>query len=64
MLDYINQLDANVLNDAGSISHKKAVEKTKLEYEKYQMKELSPIEKEYLNPINEINKIVENLNNN
>ncbi len=38
MKDYINQLDkilnsldAKVLNDAGSISHKKAIEKAKLE---------------------------------
>lgn len=69
MLDYINQLDkilnsldANVLNNAGSISHKKAVEKAKLEYEKYQIKELSPIEKEYLNSINKINKIAEKIN--
>lgn len=68
MKDYINQLDkilksldANVLNHAGSISHKKAVEKAKLEYEKYQIKELSPIEKEYLNSINKINEIVEKL---
>lgn len=69
MLDYINQLDkilnsldANVLKDAGSISHKKAMEKAKLEYEKYQIKELSPIEKEYLNSISKINEIAEKLN--
>ncbi len=64
MKDYLNQLDkmlnslnANILNNAGSISHKKAVEKAKLEYKKYQIKELSPIEKEYLNSIKNINKI-------
>ena len=68
MLDYINQLDkilnsldANVLNNAGSISLK-AIEKAKLEYEKYQIKELSPIEKEYLKSINKINEIAEKLN--
>lgn len=68
MLDYINQLDkilnsldANVLMNAGKISHKEAVEKAKLEYKKYQVKELSSIEKEYLNSINKINKIVEKL---
>lgn len=56
MLDYINQLDkilnslaAKVLKDTGKISHKEVVEKAKIEYEKYQIKELSPIEKEYLN---------------
>lgn len=71
MKDYINQLDkilnsldANVLKNAGSISHKKAVEKAKFEYEKYQVKELSPIEKEYLNSINKISELAENLNKN
>ena len=29
----------------------------KIEYKKYQVKELSPIEKEYLKSINDINKI-------
>lgn len=68
MRDYIKQLDkildsldANVLDNSGSISHKKATEKAKLEYEKYQIKELSSIEKEYLNSINKINKVVEKL---
>lgn len=71
MLDYINQLDkilnsldANVLNNVGSISHKKAIEKAKLEYKKYQIKELSPIEKEYIKSINKINKIAEKINKN
>lgn len=71
MRDYIKQLDkildsldANVLMSAGKISHKEAVEKAKLEYEKYQIKELSPIEKEYLNSINKINKIADKLNKN
>lgn len=71
MKDYINQLDkilnsldANVLNGAGSISHRKAIEKAKLEYEKYQIKELSPIEKEYLNSINKINEIADKLSKN
>lgn len=66
MKDYINQLDkilnsleTNVLKTAGSVSHKKTLEKAKLEYEKYQIKELSPIEKEYLNSIYKINKIAE-----
>lgn len=68
MRDYINQLDkilnsldAEVLTSPGKISHKKAVEKAKTEYEKYQIKELSPIEKEYLNSIDKINQIVESL---
>lgn len=68
MRDYINQLDkilnsldAEVLTSPGKISHKKAVEKAKIEYEKYQIKELSPIEKEYLNFIDKINQIAESL---
>lgn len=69
MQDYINQLDkilnsldANVLMNAGKISHKEAIEKAKLEYGKYQIKELTPIEKEYLKSINEIKETVEKLN--
>ena len=42
-------------------SAQKAIEKAKTEYEKYQVKELSPIEKEYLNSINKINQIAESL---
>ena len=68
MKDYINQLDkilssldAKVLTNAGTVSHKEAIDKAKLEYQKYQIKELSPIEKEYLNSINSISKIVERL---
>ena len=68
MKDYINQLDkilssldTKVLTNAGTVSHKEAIEKAKSEYEKYQIKELSPIEKEYLNSINKINQIAESL---
>lgn len=64
MKDYINQLDkilksldADILTNAGEISHEMAMEKAKIEYKKYQVKELSPIEKEYLKSINDINKI-------
>lgn len=71
MKDYINQLDkildsldANILMSAGKISRKKALEKAKLEYKKYQIKELSPIEREYLNSINKINEIADKLNKN
>lgn len=71
MKDYINQLDkilnslnAEVLTNSGKISHKKAMEKAKIEYEKYQIKELTPIEKEYLNSINKLNQIAESLDKN
>ena len=65
MQDYINQLDkilssvdAKVLNNAEKISHQKAIEKAKKEYNKYQIKELTPIEKEYLNSIKRISEKV------
>ncbi len=68
MKDYISQLDkilssldTKVLTNAGTVSHKEAFEKAKIEYQKYQIKELSPIEKEYLNSINKINQIAESL---
>lgn len=58
----MNSLDVKVLTNSGKISHKDAINKARIEYRKYQVKELSSIEKEYLNSINEINRIVENLN--
>lgn len=68
MQDYINQLDkilnsldANILFDAGKINHKKAVKKAKVEYKKYQIKELNSIEKEYLKSINRINEIAKEI---
>jgi len=71
MKDYINQLDkilnsldVHVLKSAGKISHKDAIEKAKIEYKKYQIKELTPIEKEYLNSINNMKKLAEKINNN
>lgn len=58
MKDYINQLDkilnsldADILSNAGSVSHRDAIEKAKEEYKKFQIKELTPIEREYLNTI-------------
>ena len=70
MKDYINQLDkilnsidAKVLKNSGSISHKDAIDKAKTKKKKYQVKELSFIEKEYLNSINKINEIAKSLDN-
>ena len=67
MEDYIKQLDMilsstgeKVLTDAGSISHKNAIEKAKLEYKKYQVKTISPVEKEYLNTLKGIRDKIEN----
>lgn len=63
MKDYLRQLDnilksidAKVLDNAGTISHKNAIDKAKEEYKKYQVKEFKLIELEYLNSIKEINK--------
>lgn len=67
MEDYIKQLDMilsstgeKVLMGAGSISHKKAIEKAKNEYKKYQVKTISPVEKEYLNTLKGIRDKIEN----
>ena len=66
MEDYIKQLDKilfstgeKLLIGAGSISHNQAIEKAKSEYRKYQVKTISPVEKEYLNALKEINSKVE-----
>jgi hypothetical protein len=70
MKDYINQLDkilssldTDILIDSGKVSHKEALAKAKKEYKKYQTKELSSIEKEYLKSIYNINKFVDSINN-
>ena len=61
MEDYIKQLDMilsstgeKLLIGAGTISHDKAIEKAKSEYRKYQVKTISPVEKEYLKTLKEI----------
>ena len=66
MKDYIKQLDMilsstgeKMLNGSGSISHKKAIQKAKAEYRKYQVNTISPVEEEYLNTIKEINNKIE-----
>lgn len=58
MSDYVKHLDVilastgeKVLDNAGKISHKQAMDKATAEYRKYQVKELSPVEKEYLSTI-------------
>ncbi len=55
---------ANILMNVGKISHKEVIKKAKLEYDKYQIKEISPIEREYLNSINKINNIADKLSKN
>ena len=65
MEDYIKHLDMilsstgeKLLTGAGKISHDKALEKAKAEYKKYQVKTISPVEREYLETLKAIsNKI-------
>ena len=71
MSDYINQLDkilssldTKILTNSGTVSHKNAIDKAKEEYKKYQVKELTSIEKEYLNSIKNLGEIVENVDRN
>ena len=63
MKDYIKQLDdiltstgEKLLHDAGSISHMQALDKAKSEYKKFQTKNLSPVEKSYLENIKALQK--------
>lgn len=69
MEDYIKQLDMilsstgeKLLIGAGSISHNQAIEKAKSEYKKYQIKTISPVEREHLNSLKEINSKIEKKN--
>ena len=64
MSDYVETLDnilkstgENVLKDAGKISHKQAMEKALFEYRQYHTENLSPVEKDYLAEIKQIEKI-------
>lgn len=63
MKDYIAQLDAvltsggrELLPNAGSVSHKAALEKAKAEYRKYQEQTLSPVEEAYLETVKGLEK--------
>lgn len=62
MSDYVQQLDGilsstgeTLLNGAGSISHKQAMEKAEQEYRLFQIRELSPVERAYLDTIKTLN---------
>ena len=66
MADYIRELDnilqstgRKLLSDAGKISHENATEKATLEYRKYKVKNLSEVEKAYLDTIKTVQKKVE-----
>ena len=58
MSDYVEHLDnvlkttgEKLLQGAGTISHAQAIEKATVEYRKYQVQNLSPVEEEYLESI-------------
>ncbi len=66
MEDYIKQLDiilsstgGKVLVGAGRVSHNQAIKKAKLEYKKYQVKTISPVEEEYLKSLKQISSEIE-----
>lgn len=63
MSDYVQQLDKvlsstgeQVLQGAGKISHKQAMEKAEAEYRKYQVQTLTPVEEAYLDTVRKIEK--------
>ncbi len=66
MADWVAELDKfaenygkGVLKNAGTISHKQAIEKATKEYKQFQVKTLSPVEESYLENIKGIQKQVE-----
>src|SRR3989339_805548 len=66
MKDWVAELDKftemygkGKLENAGKVSHEKAIEKAEKEYSKYQVKTLSPVEKEYLETILTLQKKIE-----
>ena len=65
MSDYVKQLDLvlasgnrKLLEGAGSVSHKQALEKAKAEYKKYQVATMTSVEKAYLESIKSVSKEV------
>jgi hypothetical protein len=67
MKDWIAELDKfsetygkGVLENSGKISHEKALKKAEKEYKKYQVKTLSPVEKDYLETIKNVQKKFKN----
>lgn len=67
MKDYIKNLDAilsstgeKVLENSGKISHKQAIDKAIAEYRKYQVKTLSPVERDYFRTVKALDKKARN----
>ena len=74
MSDYVQQLDSilsstsldgqtPVLQGAGKISHKQAMEKAEAEYRKFQVQALSPVEEAYLDTVKTLEKEVKGKSN-
>ncbi len=68
MSDYVQQLDnilsssgEALLKDSGAISHQQAMEKAEREYRLFQVRELSPVEKAYLEAIKTLNTTAKGL---
>jgi hypothetical protein len=67
MKDFVQELDnvlkttgRKLLHDAGNVSHEKAIEKATKEFRKYKAKNLSEVEKSYLEAINSIEEKIKN----
>ena len=67
MEDYVKQLDSilsstgeALLNGPGSVSHQQAMDKAREEYRKFQVRELSPVERAYLDTVKSLNAKAKN----
>ena len=67
MEDYVKQLDSilsstgeALLNGAGSVSHQQAMDKAREEYRKFQVRDLCPVERAYLDTIKSLNAKAKN----
>ncbi len=67
MDDYVRQLNTilsttgeDLLNGPGSVSHQQAMDKAREEYRKFQVRELSPVERAYLDTVKALNAKTKN----
>lgn len=67
MDDYVRQLDTilsstgeSLLHGPGSVSHQQAMDKAREEYRKFQVREISPVERAYLDTIKALNAKAKN----